>query len=187
MPDEREKDSRPARPAIQGHPRPPIQRSGATGIVRTIRSFLVLSFVLGGITIAFAAVNRTTQVEELRSAIADSIPTMAAETRDIVSAALYLGTLASLAVIVLVEALLLRAIIRRRRGARWGLLVAVIVHLAIAVATVGTVGSGDGGIPIIGLLTAQFCAACAGAVIGVLPATRRWILGEDELDSPLPG
>jgi len=187
MADKREKDSRPVRPGIQEHQPPPIQRSETTGIARALRSFLVLSFVLGGIAIAFAALNRTTQVEELRSAIADTLPTMAADMRDIVSAALYLGTLTSLAVIVLVEALLLRAIMRRRRGARWGLLVVVIVHLALAIVTSGIVGTGEGGIPIIGLLAAQFCAAAAGAIIGVLPVTRRWMLGEDELDSPLPG
>lgn len=100
--------------------------------MRTARGFWAASFLAGVLVIGVAFLRRMTQFEALRGYIGGLQPGYDTAMVDRVATLAFWGSLAVLALLVVVEALL-RPATERRRGTRWAMLILLLCHLAVAI------------------------------------------------------
>jgi hypothetical protein len=176
----------PARPPMSDVTPPPIAAPlRPPRILRVSRGVWIASFVVGLLAIAFAFLSRNAQFERLRLVIADLEPGQNDSTLDSVTAVIFWGTIGGLAVVILVEALLLRAVLRRHGAVRWVLLVLLVIHAAVAVVADGFVGMDEEGLVVRIVLSVQLLLAGVALVLALLPRASRWFRAKpDRL--PLP-
>lgn len=149
------------------------------------RGVWITSFVVGLLAIAFAFLSRNAQFDRLRLVISDLEPGQDDTTLDSVTAVVFWGTIAALAVVILVEALLFRAVLHRHGAARWMLLVFLAVHAAVAVIADGFVGMDEEGLLVRIVLAVQLLLAGVALVIALLPRASRWFRAKPD-GLPLP-
>lgn len=150
-------------------------------MVKAARSLWLLSFLLGAVAIAFAYLSSDARLERLREIVTEVDPAQDEATVDAVAALVHWGSLGALALIILVEALLLRALMRRRGGIRWAQLVVILLHGGAAVlADAFLVAPGEGDMYLRWVLVAQVVLACAALVVSLLPGADTWFRAEHE-------
>ena len=149
------------------------------------RGVWIASFVVGLLAIAFAFLSRNAQFERLRLAISDLEPGQDDAVLDSATAVVFWGTITALAVVILVEALLFRAVLHRHGAMRWVLLAFLVVHAAVAVVADGFVGMDEEGLIVRIVLAAQLLLAGVALVLALLPPASRWFRAKPE-DLPLP-
>lgn len=150
-----------------------------TGPVKAARSLWIISFAVGLLAAVFVFLARNAQVERLRQLVTDLQPDRNAETLRAVATFVVWGSLGALVLLIVVEALLLRVMMRRHGGARWALLIVLLIHGAVAVlADAIVVAPTDEGVYVRILLGAQLLLAVAGLVVSMLPGARRWFRAE---------
>jgi len=165
----------PARPPMSDLTPPPIAPPlRPPRILRVSRGVWIASFVVGLLAIAFAFLSRNAQFERLRAVITDLEPGQDAATLDSVTAVVFWGTIAALAVVILVEALLVRAVLRRHGAARWVLLLFLVLHAAVAVIADGFVGMDEEGLVVRIVLAVQLLLAGVALVLALLSRAGRW-------------
>lgn len=187
--DEHRPTSRPPRPATSDQVppplRPPVKPAGA---IKAARGLWLASFAVGALIVVTAFFARDAQVERLSAAAAVIDPGRDAETLEAVAMILFWGSLGALALIVLVEAILLRVMMRRHGWVRWVLLVALAAHLGIVLLVEASVVAPDlEGIAARVLLVGQLLLAGAGLIVSALPGTRWWFRAEHQASGPAPG
>jgi hypothetical protein len=100
--------------------------------MRLARAFWVASFLVGVLVVAIAFLRRTTQFTDLHVFIRGLQPGYDTAAVDRAATLAFWGSLAALALFLLVEALL-RPVTERRTGARWAMVVVLLGHAALAV------------------------------------------------------
>ncbi|AUI50188.1 hypothetical protein [Arthrobacter crystallopoietes] len=173
---------RPPRPQLSDRTPPPIgQALPPTGMVKAARSLWLLSFLLGAVAIAFAYLSRDHRLERLREIVAEVDPAQDEATVDAVAALVHWGSLGALALIIVVEALLLRGLMRRRGGIRWVQLVVLLIHGGAAVLTDAfLVAPGEGEMYLRWMLVAQLVLASAALLVSLLPGADAWFRAKHE-------
>lgn len=102
-----------------------------------------------------------------------------AQAVDGATAVVFLGSLAMIALVVAMEAVLLAALFKRRVWARWALAPLVLLHAVVTVITADfVVAPGADGVLATVLLAAQFILAAAGLILLFFPSTTVWLLSE---------
>jgi hypothetical protein len=165
-------------------PRPPISSASPApikaptpppGAITASRSLWIISFVLGFLAIGVAFLARTTQVDELQELIRDLMPDESDSTLERAALIAYWTCIGLLVIVIVVEALLLRLVMNRRRGVRWAMVLFLFAHAAIAVAVDAFLALGDTGLYVRLLLAAQLLLAGIAAIVALLPGVGRWL------------
>lgn len=146
---------------------------------RWSRTLWVASFVAGIAVVVMGFLGRDAHFERLTGVIATMVPESDAEALEATTAVVFLGSLAMLALVIAMEAVLVAVLFKRRLWARWALAPLVLLHAVVTVITADfVVAPGADGVLAIVLLAAQFILACAGLILLFLPATTTWLLSE---------
>lgn len=143
------------------------------------RSLWIASFLAGIAVVVTGFLARDSHFERLKGVIAGMVPDGETEAVEGATAVVFLGSLAMIALVVAMEAVLLAIIFRRRTWARWVLGPVVLLHAVVTVITADfLIAPGSEGIPAIGLLAAQYILAAAGLILLFLPSTTTWLVSE---------
>ncbi|MCU1635710.1 MAG: hypothetical protein JWQ68_949 [Cryobacterium sp.] len=149
--------------------------------LKASRFLWLASFALGLLAAVYAFLSRNDQIDQLRKLAGDAAPDQASGTRDAVASAVFWGTLVALVLIVVIEAILLRVMLRRHGGARWALLVVLLVHAGVALLAASVVAvNAFEGLSVQLLLLAQLASACVALVSSAVPGTGSWFRGEHQ-------
>jgi len=158
------------------------------GAVLASRSLWVTSIVVTVAAVVFAFLSRADQLQPLIDVIAELQPRLDSKEQESLAAAIIIGSLSGLAVIVLVEALLVRRmVVRAKGGARWGLVVLVVLNVLVCAVAFSFITVGQYGVLAAGLLAAEVALACAALVAGFLPSASEWFRREDQARRRTPG
>lgn len=170
----------PPRPGMSLSSPPPIAAVvRPPGPARLSRSLWVASFVAGIAVVVTGFLGRDAQFERLKGVLGTMVPDGGAEAVEGTTAVVFLGSLAMLALVVAMEAVLLAVLFKRRLWARWALAPLVLLHAVVTVITADfVVAPGADGVLAIALLAAQFILAAAGLILLFLPSTTTWLLSE---------
>ncbi|MFE4197221.1 hypothetical protein ACFRJ9_15260 [Paenarthrobacter sp. NPDC056912] len=137
------------------------------------------SFIAGIAVVATLFLGRDTHFERLKGVIGDMVPDGDAQAIEGATAVVFLGSLAMLALVVAMEAVLLAITFKRRIWARWALAPLVLLHAVVIVITADfVVAPGPDGFLTISLSAAQYILAAAGLILLFLPSTTAWLLSE---------
>ena len=171
----------PPRPPLSNPVPPPIPPPmTATGAARVSKLLWLTSFAAGLMAIVFAFLARDAQVERLKEIVTDIRPDQDAASLEAVASVVFWGTLGALALVIAVEALLVRVMMRRRRWPRWVLMPVLLLHGAVALLADGFVVLPEEGVYVGALLAAQLLLALAGLVVSFLPGAGAWLRAENQ-------
>lgn len=170
----------PPRPGVSLSVPPPIAAAVVPpGTARLSRSLWVASFVAGIAVVVFGFLGRDANFERLKGVIGGMVPDGDAQAVEGSTAVVFLGSLAMIALVVAMEAVLLAVLFKRRVWARWTLAPLVLLHAVVTVITADfVVAPGPDGVLATVLLAAQFILAAAGLILLFFPSTTAWLLSE---------
>ena len=166
---------RPPRPLMSDTtPAPAPRPIVVTGVVKMSMYLWFTSFVLGLMVAAFALVLRVRLLDRLTALIVDAQPDRSEETIRRVAELVFWGSLIALIAIVVIEALIMRVMLKRHGAARFVLLIALLVHVLVAVLADDFVGQDGEGIWFHVLLVLQLISAGAALIASFLPGSGAW-------------
>ncbi|MEO3941934.1 hypothetical protein V3C41_12715 [Paenarthrobacter nicotinovorans] len=170
----------PPRPGISLSVPPPIAATvRPPGIARLARSLWIAGFAAGIAVVVFGFLDRDAHFERLKGVISGMVADGDAQAVDGATAVVFLGSLAMIALVVAMEAVLLAVLFKRRVWARWALAPLVLLHAVVTVITADfVVAPGADGVLATVLLAAQFILAAAGVILLFFPSTTVWLLSE---------
>jgi len=175
-----ETDSRPARPAVAAHrPAPDLAPPLPPSPVRTSRLLWIGSFIAGLVVVGIAVLHREAHSEQLTALVEGIAPGRAEETLESVATVVFVAALVALGVVITVQALLLRAMMRHHGSSRMLMLALLPVHVFVAVLADTFLALGPEGIYLRGLLVLQFALAVSGVIAALLPSAAAWFRGAD--------
>ncbi|MDI2037308.1 hypothetical protein [Paenarthrobacter nitroguajacolicus] len=183
----------PSTPSVSGPPAspPPPQRPGISlsspppiaaavkppGPARWSRALWLASFVAGIAVVVTGFLGRESHFERLKGLIQSMVPDGDTKAIEGATAVVFLGSLAMIALVVAMEAVLVAVLFKRRTWPRWALAPTVLLHAVVTVITADyVVAPGADGALATGLLAAQFVLAAAGLILLFLPTTTAWLL-----------
>ena len=166
----------PPRPEIGNRfPAPINEHVEPPRTLRVSRALWLLSFVSGLAAVAFTVLNRTEQHARLLEQVTALDPSRDAGVLEQVATLVFWGTVGALVLVIAIEALLMRSMMRRRSGARVGLFVMVIIHAIVAIlAEAFLAAPGAEGGTVRWPLVAQLVLAGAALIAGMLPGAGAW-------------
>ncbi len=171
----------PARPVMSDRTRPPVLRPlPAPRSIRTSRSLWILSFVLGAFGVLLAFLSHAAVTTELTEVIGRLSPTYDESEVDALVDVVYWTSLAGMGIVVAVEAALLAFMMNRRGGARWLLLIALVLQGGVVLMGSAFLAVGDVAVPVELLLVGGFVVAFAAWVCSLAPSAHRWFRMKDE-------
>ncbi|MDR6988037.1 hypothetical protein J2Y66_002535 [Paenarthrobacter nitroguajacolicus] len=170
----------PPRPGISLSVPPPITAAvRPPGAARLSRALWIASFVAGAAVAVSGFLDRDSHFERLKGVIGGMVTAGDTQAVEGATAVVFLGSLAMIALIVAMEAVLLAVLFRRRVWPRWALAPLVLLHAVVTVITADfVVAPGAGGALATALLAAQFILAAAGLILLFFPTTTQWLLSE---------
>ncbi|MGO4246739.1 hypothetical protein AB4Y87_05940 [Paenarthrobacter sp. RAF54_2] len=159
-----------AHPPIDDVVRPP-------GPALLSRILWVASFIAGIAVVVTSFFARDSHFDRLKGVIAGKLPDGDALAVEGATAVVFLGSLAMLALVVAMEAVLLAVAFKRRSWARWLLAPLILLHAVVTVITADyVVAPGGAGVLSTVLLAVQYVMAAAGLILLFLPSTTAWLL-----------
>lgn len=172
----------PPRPRMtDAAPAPVYLPPAPPGTVRASRSLWITSFVAGMVAVVFAFLSRTSQFERLQEMVTELRSDQDSETVDAVGAVVFWGSLGGLVLVLILEVLLLRGMMRGRRGVRGTQLLLLFIHAGVTVLAVSFIAASDGsGIYIQILLLLQLLLAGAAFVVSLFPGSGAWFRSEHQ-------
>lgn len=161
---------------------PPLRRPvKPSGAIRAARTLWLASFAVGMLAVVSAFLAREAHVERLSAAAAEIDPGGDALTLEAVATIVFWGSLGALVLVVVVEAILLRVMMRRHGWARWVLLVVLLIHFGVVLlADASLVAPAAEGILARVLLLGQLLLAGAGLIVSAVPGSRWWFRPEHQ-------
>jgi hypothetical protein len=152
----------------------------APAAIATTRVLLLVSFVAGFVVITFAFLSRNTRIEELRTFVTDFDADADSTAIDTTANVLFWASLGVLTAIIVIEALLLQAMMRRHGSARWLLVLVLALHAVVALFANELLTLGEEGLVMGIALLAQLLLAGAALVSAFLPGSWRWFRKRDD-------
>lgn len=169
---------RPPRPATGGWVAPPdLAPLRPTTVIRALRGLWIASFVAAGTAITVAFLARDRIYSELAAFLAELAPDRAEETLDSVAMIVLTAGLIAIGVVALVQALMLRGLLRKHGVFRPLLFVSLLLQAGVWVLADAFIALGPYGLYLRALLIAGLVLAAAGAVVGATPASGDWLRG----------
>ena len=140
------------------------------------RSLWAASFVAGIAVVVISFLARDSHFDRLKGVIAGKLPDGDAPAIEGATGVVFLGSLAMLALVVAMEAVLLAVAFKRRSWARWLLAPMILLHAVVTVITANyVVAPGSDGVLSTVLLAVQYVLAAAGLILLFLPSTTAWL------------
>ncbi|MCU1516920.1 MAG: hypothetical protein JWQ75_1641 [Pseudarthrobacter sp.] len=150
---------------------PPMPRA-----LRLARTLWLFSFVAGLAVLVGSFLTRDSHLERLRAVVDRMAPGGDADALTVSSAIVFWGSLATLLLLVLLEAAALAVVAGRQGWARWVLIPLVLGHAGVlVVAAEFLVPEGDAGSYVWLLWGAQLLLALVGLVLLFMPSTNAWL------------
>ena len=156
-------------------PAPVLQPIVPTRTVKLARTLWLVSFAAGSIAILFAFVSRDEQLSRLRDLVTQLAPERDAETLAALASLVFWGTLGLVALVIVIEAILLRVMMRGHGGARWALMFILFVNAAVSlIADAFVILPGEEGLYLRICLVGQLTLAGGGLVLSLFPRPSAW-------------
>lgn len=167
---------RPPRPEMSDpNPPPALAPREPNTEVRTSGKLWTASFLVGALALVVAFLDRTTHLSFLRETAGGLGTELEPDEIDVVIGLAFWGTLGALLVVILIEMILVRPLLKGGGWARWALLCALVLQVGAALlATAFLAGSDTGLQPVPWLVIAQAVLAGAALVACLLPGATRW-------------
>lgn len=168
--------TRPPRPEMSDRtPAPKLQPIVPTRLVKVARTFWLVAFAAGFIAVLFAFVSRNEQLERLRTLVTELAPERDADTLSALASLVFWGTLLLYVVVMVIEAILLRVMMRGHGGARWALMIVLVVNsVVLLIADAFVIVPGDDGLYLRICLVGQLALAGVGLVLSLFPNASAW-------------
>jgi hypothetical protein len=165
----------PERPSLSDERPPPVLKAvPPPRPIRVARMLWLLGFVATAGAMLIAFLSQDSIAAELEETLLRLAPTYTASSISSVVDVVYWTAIASLGVVVTVEALLLAMLLNRRGGARWGQLVLLLVHAGAALVGSAFLTVTELGIAVEALLIGGLALAVAGWIAGLFPSASEW-------------
>jgi hypothetical protein len=156
-------------------PAPVLQPVVPTRQVKWARTLWLVSFAAGSIALLFAFVSRNEQLVRLRELVTELAPERDAETLAALASLVFWGTLALVALIIVIQAVLLRVMMRGHGGARWALMLFLFVGAGVSlIADAFAIPPGEDGLYLRICLVAQLVVAGVALVLSLFPGASAW-------------
>ncbi|MDQ2662332.1 MAG: hypothetical protein M3Y52_10720 [Actinomycetota bacterium] len=166
----------PARPVMSDQTKPPVLKPiPMPKIVKIARTLWILSFVLGGAAVFIAFLSRDALVAELTTTLGRLAPGYDEGEVAALVDLVYWSSIAGMAVVIAIEAVLLGILLNRRGGARWVQVIVLALHAGAVLVASAFLAIGDWAGPVELLLLAGLLLAFAGWVVCLFPAASRWL------------
>lgn len=167
---------RPPRPELSNAVPPPIATvPSAPPSVRSVGALWLLGTVIGVAALIAAFLDRGTHLDVLRETARNVEGAGDTTVVDQVTLIALWGTLAVYALVLLVEALLVRPLLRGRGRTRWALLVMIVLNAGAVLLVLAFLRDGSGGFqPAPHLATVQLVLAALAFVLGLVPPASHW-------------
>ncbi|WP_434992962.1 hypothetical protein [Arthrobacter sp. Ld5] len=167
---------RPPRPELSNAVPPPALKVAAPPpLVRFVGALWLMGAVVGGAALVFAVLERELHLADLRETAAGLDPAADAARLDQVAALSFWGTLAVFAVVLVIEALLARPLLRGVGAVRWLLLVMLALDAGAVLLMFAFLGDGSTAFqPAVHLAGVQLAVAALAFLLGVLPPASWW-------------
>ncbi|MHA6694992.1 hypothetical protein [Homoserinimonas sp. A520] len=167
---------KPPRPEMSDRtPAPVLQPIVPTRQVKAARTLWLVSFAAGFIVILFTFVSRDDQLERLRELVTDLAPERDSETLTALASLVFWGTLGLLVLVIVIEAIALRAMMRGHGGARWALMLILFANAGVLlIADALLIAPGEEGLYLRISLVAELALAGAGLVLSLFPSASTW-------------
>ncbi|WP_146065652.1 hypothetical protein [Arthrobacter pityocampae] len=167
---------RPPRPEMSNAvPPPALKTAPPPPLVRYVGALWLIGAAVGAAALVFAYLDRDTHLAGLRDTAAGLDAAADAARLDQVAAIALWGTLALYAVVLVVEALLVRPLLRGAGAARWALLLMLALNTGAVVLVFVFLGDGSADFqPTVHLAGVQLAVAALAVLLGLLPPASRW-------------
>ncbi len=174
-PGERNAPPPPPRPQVSNLTPPPSRPEvPPPGTVIASRSLWIAGFLSGLIALGIVFYGRDGVLDGLQDRIGDLAPDESDDTLERVAGVVYWSTMSAMLVVIITEWVLVGRMMRRRGGARWALLLVLVVHAAVALLADAFLGLGDLGAYLRLLFWAQLLLSGVALIVSLLPAAGRW-------------
>lgn len=165
----------PERPSLSDERPPPVLKNvPPPSSITVARVLWLFSFAATAVAMLIAFLSQETIASELEETLLRLAPGYEAGSISSFVDVIYWTALASLGVVVTVEAILLAMVLNRRGGARWWQLVLLVVHAGAVVVGSAFLTVAEFGIAVEAMLVGGLALAVAGWIAELLPAARRW-------------
>lgn len=172
----------PARPSLSDDRRPPVLKIvPPPRSVKTSRVLWLLSFTAVGAAMLIAFLSHEPIAAELEETLLRLSPGYDEASISSLVDVLYWTCVASLGVVVTVEAILLALMLNRRGGARWAQLALLLLHAGTAIAGSAFLTVTEFGLIVAALLLVSLVLALAAWVASLLPGANRWFRTRGEV------
>ncbi|BBE22122.1 hypothetical protein MN0502_10050 [Arthrobacter sp. MN05-02] len=170
---------RPPRPELSNAVPPPIVRERtAPPSVRSAGGLWLLGVVAGVVSLVFAFIDREAHLATLRETAGELDTQVDAAGVDQVASVALWGTLGLFALVLLIEALLVRPLLRGRGGTRWAVLAMVVVDAGAVLLVFAFLGDDSPGFhPAPHLAALHLVLAVLALLLWLLPPASRWFAG----------
>jgi hypothetical protein len=176
--------ARPPRPQMSNLTPAPVPKKVPPTVTILVSRYLWFASLVAGMgVLLFAFLARNTQVESLTQVVKDIQPDQDAGTLKNVATFLFWASLVAISLVILVEGLLVRRMMRRKGSARWAMFFVLLVHAAVALlADLFLVTPEQEGLYLRILLAAQLLLAVAAFFTSLMPGAWSWFRAERDQD-----
>jgi hypothetical protein len=172
----------PARPSLSDDRPPPVLKVvPPPRSVKTSRVLWLLSFAATGAAMLIAFLSHEPIAAELEETLLRLSPGYDEASISSLVDVIYWTCVASLGVVVTVEAILLAMMLNRRGGARWAQLPLLLLHAGAAIVGGAFLTVTEFGLVVAALLLVSLVLALAAWVASLLPAANRWFRTRGEV------
>lgn len=172
----------PARPTLSDDRPPPVLKIvPPPRSVKTSRVLWLLSFTAVAAAMLIAFLSHEPIAAELEETLLRLSPGYDEASISSLVDVIYWTSLASLGVVVTVEAILLAMMLNRRGGARWVQLPLLLLHAGAAIAGSAFLTVTEFGLIVAALLLVSLVLALAAWVASLLPGANRWFRTRGEV------
>jgi hypothetical protein len=172
----------PERPSLSDDRRPPVLKIvPPPRSVKTSRVLWLLSFTAVAAAMLIAFLSHESIAAELEETLLRLAPGYDASSISSLVDGIYWTCIASLGVVVTVEAILLAMLLNRRGGARWAQLPLLLLHAGAAIVGSAFLTVTEFGLLVAALLLVSLALALAAWVASLFPAANRWFRTRGEV------
>ena len=171
----------PPRPPLSDDTKPPVLREiPVPRSIKVARSFWFLDFALTMAAVLISFLTHDALNAELEETLGRLAPGYDDEQVTSLVNLVYWSSIAGLGVVILIEAVLLGVMLKRRGGARWLQLVALILHAGVVLVATAFLAIGDWGVVAELLMLVGLALAIVAWVLSLVPSAHRWFRMKDE-------
>lgn len=173
--------AKPPRPELSdASPAPVPVKVPLPRTMRVVQVLWLVSLAMGVAAVIFAVLSQDAHVEQLRQVVAELGTEQGEEAEQAAAAIAFWGSIAALALVVAVEAILVAVMLRGHGGARWALLALLPVHAVAMLLADAFLGLGDYGAVFSALLYGELLLAICAVVAGLLAGATAWFRSKQE-------